>query len=226
MDNTDSSKGKTTLLKGAATKVVGALNRADEIGGEVRDWVQERVLVDPRYVAARKRVAKMLGKDYVSKTEQSSQAAKAESKRAAAAPVAGAKVIAKGLGDPGIKAQIYGKKSCAWSGRVITLFEKQKIDHDFIDMDEPEHEPLHLKLIAETHQNTVPYVYLRGQFVGGYNAVAEIDRLGQMEFALMTQAERDALPEHQRSVVIVPRPDKDEVAPAEAGMEPRAPAAE
>jgi glutaredoxin len=216
MDKTDSSKGKTTLLQGAATKVVGALNRADEIGGEVRDWVQERVLVDPRYVAARKRVAKLLGKDYVSRNEETAKAANAESKRAAAAPVAGPKVVRKGLGDAGVKAQIYGKKSCAWSGRVITLFEKQKVDYDFIDMDEPENEKFHLELIAETHQNTVPYVYLRGQFVGGYNAVAEIERLGQLEFALMTQAERDALPEHQRSVVIVPRPDKDEVAPAEA----------
>ena len=224
MDKTDGTSGKT-LLKGVATKVVGALNRADEIGGEVRDWVQERVLVDPRYVAARKRVAKLLGKDYVSKTEATATAAKAESKRAAAAPVAGPKIVNKGLGDAGVKAQIYGRKSCAWSGRVITLFEKQKVDYDFIDMDEAENEKFHLELIAETHQNTVPYVYLRGQFVGGYNAVAEIERLGQLEFALMTKAERDALPEHQRSIVIVPRPDKDEVAPAE-NAESRASSAE
>jgi hypothetical protein len=37
-------------------KVFAALNRADEIGGEVRDWIQERV-VDRRYIAARKRLA-------------------------------------------------------------------------------------------------------------------------------------------------------------------------
>lgn len=209
------------LLKVAAEKVVGALNRADEIGGEVRDWIQDKVVIDPRYVSARKRLAKALGREYRSVTEEAAQAAKQEVARAAAAPdPKAAPAPAKGLGDPSIKAQVYGRKSCAWSGRAITILEKHKVDFDFVDLDDADHENKLPGLIRETHQNTVPYIYLRGQFVGGFNALAEIERLGQLEFALMTTAERAAQPEHVRGIVITARPNTDEVAPAE-NMEPR-----
>jgi glutaredoxin len=197
-------------------KVLHALNRADEIGGEVRDWIQERVVVDPRYVTARKRVAKLFGKSYESANEQVAKEQVAEAARAAAAPKAPTgPAVAKGLGDPGIKAQVYGKKSCAWSGRAITILEKHKVDFDLVDLDDPEFEPKILALINETHQNTTPWIYLRGQFIGGYNALAEIVQLGQLEFALMTAAEREAAPAHIKNIVITARPDKDEVPPAE-----------
>ncbi|MCB9563242.1 MAG: glutaredoxin [Kofleriaceae bacterium] len=204
------------LVRDATARLFAALNRADELGGEVRDYLQERVLVDPRYVAARRRVARLFGRAYVSKDEVVAHAAAAEDARAAAAPVAGAAPARPaGFGDPAIKAQIYGRKSCPWSGRAITVLEKHKVDFDFVDLDEPEHEDLLPALITETSQHTVPFVYLRGHFVGGFNALAEIERLGQLEFALMTAAEREALPAHQRSVVITPRPNTDDVAPAE-----------
>ena len=119
------------------------------------------------------------------------------------------------LGDPSVKAQIYGKKSCPWTGRAITLLERHKVDFDFVDLEEPEHEAKLLKLATETKQNTVPFVFLRGLFVGGFNALSEIERLGQLEVALMTAEERAAAPAHQRGVVIVARPNTDEVAPGE-----------
>jgi glutaredoxin len=210
---------KKSIGKRAMGKVFAALNRADELGGEARDWVQETLVHDPRYVAVRKRIATLRGEAYESRAEA---AAKVAAKQAAAAAVAAPVVVAvpKGqrpLGDAGIKAQIYGKKSCAWTGRSITIFERLKIDHDFVDLDEPEHEPLLLRLINETKQHTVPYVYLRGQFIGGYNALAEIERLGQMDVALMSAEEKAKAPAHLRSVVIVPRPNTDEVAPGEVG---------
>ena len=83
----------------------------------------------------------------------------------------------RGLGDPAIKAQIYGKKSCPWTGRAITLLERHKVDFDFVDLEEPEHEAKLAPLALETKQNTVPYVYLRGRFIGGFNALSEVDRL-------------------------------------------------
>jgi glutaredoxin len=214
------------VLKGATEKVFAALNRADEIGGEVRDWIQEKVTVDPRYIQARKRLAKAFGRDYRSVVESAEQAKAAEAKRAAAAATAPTTpAAARGLGDPSIKAQIYGRKSCAWSGRAITILEKHKVDFDFIDLDDPDHENQITALIRETHQNTVPYVYLRGHFIGGFNALAEVERLGQLEVALMTAQERAAAPAHLRSVVITPRPNTDEVAPAE-NMDPRPPPSE
>ena len=216
---TNDGDKKTTLGKRALGRVLAALNRADELGGKVRDFVQEKLVHDPRYVAVRKRVAKLRGQTYVSQAEGAAKAeAKAAKVAAAAAPVVAAvPKREKQLGDVSIKAQIYGRKSCAWTGRSITIFEKHKIDHDFIDLDEPEHEHFMLRLINETKQHTVPYVYLRGHFIGGYNALAEVERLGQLEVALMTPEERATAPAHLRSIVIVPRPNTDEVAPGEVG---------
>jgi glutaredoxin len=207
---------------------MAALNRADEIGGEVRDYIQERVVVDPRYVSARKRIAKLFGKSYESRHEGEVRVrAEADARAAVAAPTPAApKKGERPLGDPSIKAQIYGKKSCPWSGRAISLFEKRKVDFDLIDLEEPEHEALFPRLIGETKQNTVPYVFLRGVFVGGFNALNEIDRLGQLEVALMTAEERAAAPAHLRNVEIVPRPNTDEVAPAELDPRDAAPPSE
>jgi glutaredoxin len=210
-----------SIGKKATEKLFAALNRADEIGGEVRDFLQERVAHDPRYVLARKRLAKLLGRDFQSRDEAAARAQAAEQRRASVAATATAApkksaTPSGGFGDANLKAQIFGKKSCPWTGRAITLLEKYKLDYDYLDLEEPEHEAKLTPLANETRQHTVPYVYLRGQFIGGFNALAEIERLGQLEFAMMTAEERAALPEHQRSVVISPRPNTDEVAPAEA----------
>jgi glutaredoxin len=205
--------------KQATEKLFAALNRADEIGGEVRDFLQDRVAKDPRYVSARKRIAKLFGGQYESRAEADAKAAAKAQKTAAAAATSSSapKQAAAGFGDPAIKAQIFGKKSCPWTGRAITLLERHKVDFDLVDLEEPEHEAKLTGLSLETKQHTVPFVYLRGQFVGGFNALSEIERLGQLEVALMTAEERAAAPPHQRGVVITPRPNTDEVAPGEAG---------
>lgn len=214
MAETESTAKKIT--KQATTKLFAALNRADEIGGEVRDYIQERVLADPRYVNARRRVAKLFGKSYESKQEQTERAdQKAREVAAVAAVTPVKKTESKGFGDDSIKAQIFGKKSCPWSGRAITLLERHKIDYDFVDLEEPEHEAKATGLAIETKQNTVPYIYLRGHFIGGFNALSEVERLGQLEVAMMTKEERANAPAHLRNVEIVARPNTDEVAPAD-----------
>jgi glutaredoxin len=203
----------------ATEKVMAALNRADEIGGEVRDFITDKMATDPRYIRARKTFAKLLGKTYESRDEAAKKAAQAEAKRKAQAaptpPSSKEQAAAIGFGNPALKAQIYGKKSCPWTGRAITLLERHKLDYDYADLEEPEHENKIVGLQNETKQHTVPFIYLRGQFIGGFNALAEIERLGQLEFALMSKEERANAPAHLRSIEIVARPNTDEVAPAE-----------
>jgi glutaredoxin len=213
-----STESKKSLAKQATERVLSALNRADEIGGEIRDYLQEKVATDPRYVGARKRIAKLMGRDFQSRDEVS-QAADQRAKQVAAQAATKAsttKVKQVGFGDPDVKAQIFGKKSCPWSGRAITLLERHKVDFDWVDLEEPEHEAKAMPLALETKQNTVPFVYLRGKFIGGFNALAEVERLGQLEVAMMTTEEREKAPPHLKNVEIVPRPNTDEVAPAEA----------
>jgi glutaredoxin len=205
------------LSKVAGEKLMAALNRADEIGGELRDFIQDKMATDPRYIKARKAWAKLVGKDFESKDETAAKAKAAEAKRAAvAAPTPAAKPSPSqvGFGDPTIKAQVFGKKSDPWTGRSITILERLKVDFDNVDLEEPEHEAKLVPLSNETKQHTVPFIYLRGQFIGGYNALAEIERLGQLDYALMTKEEREKVPAHAR-FEIVPRPNTDEVVPAD-----------
>jgi glutaredoxin len=214
-DKGEKQEKKSAWTEEATEKLMAAFNRADEIGGELRDKIKEKMDTDPRYIQARKAMAKLLGRDYVSQDEQKAAAQKVAAQKAAVAAPTVAKAAHKGYGDPSVKAQIFGKKSCPWSGRAITLMEKHKVDFDWVDLEEPENEAKLAPLIVETNQQTVPFVYLRGKFVGGFNALSEIERLGQLDIAMMTPAEREAAPAHLRSVEIVARPNTDEVAPAE-----------
>jgi glutaredoxin len=215
----------------AAAKLLAALNRADEIGGELRDYVQDKMASDPRWASAREAFDRLLGRAPQRPASPASAPAAAAPAAAtpstpgapaaaAPAPAAATESKSKGFGDPAIKAQIFGKRSCPWTGRALSLLERHKVDFDFIDLEEPEHEAKLAPLTIETRQNTVPYVYLRGRFVGGFNALSEIERLGQLEVALMSKEELTRAPAHVRAVEIVPRPNTDEVVPAEAGPPP------
>lgn len=207
----------------ALSRVFSVLNRADEIGGEVRDYLVDRYQESDRAQGVVKKIQELRGKSFKTTTESRAESAAAAAKAAAVAPVAGAGAVTEkeGLGDPGVAAQIYGRNSCPWSGRAITLLEQRKVDYDYVDLDDADHAALDVPLVRETKQNTVPYVFLRGQFIGGFNALAEVDRLGQLETAIMSAEERAADP--RAKVVIAARPNTDENAPAELD-EPAGPA--
>jgi glutaredoxin len=187
------------LKEKALPKVSAALRRADEIGGEVRDYLTEQVFTPERYQAAKDKVNGLVEKARAftgrgakaTETPAPAAAAEATSTPAPTGPsAAAAKSSIRPLGDVNLVAQIYGRHSCPWTGRALTIFEKGKIDYDFYDLEDPTHEPLIPRLISETHQQTIPYVFLRGRFIGGYNALSEVVRLGQMEAMLLSPEER------------------------------------
>lgn len=200
-----------------------ALNRADEIGGEVRDYLQEKIEESPRAKAATEKVMSTFRKsdltqeklDKVMK-ERGARTKKMESEVEQAPPPTRAEVEAaearRGLGDPSLVAQIYGRNSCPWSGRAITLLENNKVDYDYLDLDDGENAEFENKLLAETKQNTVPYIYLRGEFIGGFNALNEIHRLGQLDERLKPKSQRKG---NVANVEVAQRPNTDEVAPAD-----------
>src|SRR4051812_11631493 len=105
-----SEETKSKWTKQATERVLAALNRADELGGEVRDFLQEKVAADPRYVGARKRLAKLLGKKFESRDEVTAKAQKAEAARKAVAaptpPSSKERAAQVGFGNPDIKAQV------------------------------------------------------------------------------------------------------------------------
>jgi glutaredoxin len=169
------------LLQKASGKVGDALSRADVLGGKVRDRVVEKLAeLKP---ATPPPVVK------------------------AAAPVAPRPVVKPpptGLGDPGRPAQVFGRRSCPWSGRVLALLESNRIEHSYFDLDTYGGESVLRDLKLETKQDTVPYVFVRGRFIGGYNAIDELQRLGQLEYLVLSDDERAQHPMHGR-IQVAPR---------------------
>ncbi len=84
------------------------------------------------------------------------------------------------LGDPERDAQVYGTESCPYTGRVIRLLKEQGLAHDYIDLDIAHNQRLRPLLLAHTGQKSVPWVFVRGRFVGGYEELDQEARLGQL----------------------------------------------
>jgi glutaredoxin len=113
-----------------------------------------------------------------------------------------------------VPAQIYGSESCPWTGRARALLEREGVAVDYIDLDASEHRGCVSRLVLETKQNTNPYIFLRGHFIGGFKALDEIQRLGQLTSYLETAEERARKASRIR-IEIASRNDHDERPPGE-----------
>ena len=203
------------FIKGATQRAITALNRADEIGGEVRDYLQERIQQSEGAQRALARVQSLRPKkdtsgDVIAKRTVARDAHSTKKADPSAASSAKAADATIGLGDNGVAAQIYGRSSCPWTGRSIRLMEDRKLDFDYIDMDEEENARFEPELVAETKQNTHPWIYLRGTFIGGFNALSETDRLGQLPVLTMSAEERAKANPADLKVEIAARVERDE----------------
>ncbi len=164
------------LLERASGKVGEALSRADVLGGKVRDRVVEKLVA----------------------LKEPAPPVTLRSPVTAPPPKPVAKAPPMGLGDPGRAAQVFGRASCPWSGRVVALLESARIEHSYFDLDGYGSDSVLRELKLETKQDTVPYVFIRGRFLGGYNALDEIHRLGQLEYLSLSEADRARHPMHGR----------------------------
>jgi glutaredoxin len=177
------------LLGRASSEVGRVLSRADELGGKVRDRLSEKLealkVPPPANVAPAP----------VSSVQRT--VVKSPSPPPSAPPPSG-------LGDPNRPAQVFGRRSCPWSGRALALLESNRVEHSYFDLDTYGGDSVLRELKQETKQDTVPYVYLRGRFIGGYNALDEIQRLGQLEYLTLSDEERPKHPLHGR-IEIAPR---------------------
>src|SRR6187399_1540154 len=51
------------------------------------------------------------------------------------------------LGDPAIAAQVYGKRTCEWTGRAVALLAEHGIDARFVNIGDPDHAHFEMKLV-------------------------------------------------------------------------------
>jgi glutaredoxin 3 len=76
-----------------------------------------------------------------------------------------------------LKILIYSKSTCMYCVRAKDLLDKNSIPYQMIDLSN--NVDLHQKLAAKTGQNTVPYVFVNDQFVGGFNQLKSMEESGQ-----------------------------------------------
>lgn len=181
-------------LKRASGKFLGALSRADELGGKLRDQLTEKLAE----LSAAKQAARPAGPQFA--------------RAAVPAPVAPAiKAPPPGLGDPARAVQIFGRASCPWSGRAVALVERAGLEHSYFDLNGYGSDTVLRELTQETKQDTVPYVYVRGRFIGGYNALDELYRLGHLAYLALPETERAQHPLHGRIEVAPRRHDGERI---------------
>lgn len=89
------------------------------------------------------------------------------------------------VGDPTIAVQLFTKDSCPTCHRALRLLEDARIEATVLAIDAPVNAYLAPLLSAETGQTTVPYVFIRGQFIGGYNELDQLQRLGELETRIL-----------------------------------------
>ena len=84
-------------------------------------------------------------------------------------------------------AQVFGTRTCSFTHRALYLLEDEEIDTTFVDLGLPGAGAMRRELTEETGQTTVPYVFLRGKFIGGYRELDQVHRLGTLQATAGTQ---------------------------------------
>jgi glutaredoxin len=121
------------------------------------------------------------------------------------------------LADPSRPAQIFGRGTDPWTGRCLRILADRDIDHDFVDLEEEGGLGIETRLIRQTSQQTAPYVFLRGELVGGFDALSEIERLGQLEEMAKPPEERSK----GRVRIQIAKRGEDDLRPGERGADDR-----
>ncbi len=121
----------------------------------------------------------------------------------------------KPLGKPELPAQVFGRGTDPWTGRALQLFVDREIEHEFVDLEAEGGAQLEAQLMNETKQPNPPYIYLRGEHAGGFNALSEMDRLGQLEEMVKPPEERGQT--RGRTRIVIGKRGGDEAVPGERG---------
>ena len=193
------------LGKKAFDTIDKATRAVERAGGELRRKAQPLVDANP---LAQKLAERLQGKDveeegFVVPDPEPNVSPFAEPDVEADTPLA----------DPEIAAQLYGRGTDPWTQRCRQLLQDRGIEFVFTDLEQGDGIRLESRLMRETNQQSAPFVYLRGEAIGGFNALNEIDRLGQLEHRTTPADER----REGRIRIQIAQRGGDEVAPGERG---------
>jgi glutaredoxin len=88
--------------------------------------------------------------------------------------------VVKPLGDPGLPAQIFGKRDDDATGRAVMVFREASMTARMINLDDPENYDVENRLIRETKRYEMPWVFLRGEYIGGFKELAALAKSGEL----------------------------------------------
>jgi len=84
------------------------------------------------------------------------------------------------------KVTIYSKAKCFYCENAKELLTKKNIIYKEVDLTWGLE--LHKKLINETGQTTVPYIFIHDKFIGGYSDLEKLDHDNKLNELLENQA--------------------------------------
>ena len=73
---------------------------------------------------------------------------------------------------------LYTKQGCKYCSMARNLLERTGIIYNFEDISN--NPTIQQKLLNETGQRTVPYIFMQGKFIGGYSDLAEMKNDGRL----------------------------------------------
>ena len=77
-----------------------------------------------------------------------------------------------------LKVLLYTKDTCKYCILAKELLDKNAIPYEVIELGN--NRDLHQKMADQTGQNTVPYVCVNGEFIGGYKSLQELEKSGKL----------------------------------------------
>jgi len=77
-----------------------------------------------------------------------------------------------------IKVMLYSKTGCGYCVRAKELLREKGIPYEEVELTNKK--DLIIKLVNQTGQNTVPYVFVNDEFIGGYHELRDRDEDGNL----------------------------------------------
>jgi glutaredoxin 3 len=73
---------------------------------------------------------------------------------------------------------IYSKEGCSYCAMAKSLLDQKNIKYEIIELGN--NQDLFTKLVNQTGQKTVPYVFIDDKFIGGYQDLKGLDDSGNL----------------------------------------------
>lgn len=76
--------------------------------------------------------------------------------------------------------EIYFKSWCRYSRRALALLKRKGVDYNAIDLTHDAYE-LEQQMRDRAGRTSVPQIFIDGQHIGGYDDIAALDAVGELD---------------------------------------------